>query len=564
MRFAKGWIWAIVFGIALLALIGWRVATRSQQNSAFNMEASGSRKRAPSVEVTTAKPADILNTVNVVGNVTSPQSVDLSPKITGRINLLQVRVGDSVTAGQTLVQIDPSDLNQQILQNQANVADSKSKLAQAELTQNATNVGITTNIQQQQAGVYSAQADYNQTEQNYNATVESAQASVNDNSAKLNAAQVQVQNAQAGLAQQQSNLQNAQTKYQRLQTLFTQGAIAQQDRDDALTAVQVQQQAVNVAQGQVAAAQAAVVSAQAGLSAAKDQLSITKKQGTANIAASKAKLVQAQAVLKAAMANKAQSPAYQASINALQAEVGVAQAELSAAQEHLTDTNLKSPINGAVTARDSDPGDLATPGKVILTVQQLDWMYVSSSIPMEESAGINVGMNAQITIDSLPGKVFTGPITNMNPSADPTSRQFGIQIKLANPDKVLKPGMYARIAIITQSVHAQATVPIEAITKDSSGNNTVTVVDSDSVAHVTPVTLGASDGKTTEITSGVKSGDQVVILSYSPVKDGQKVTLPGAKGSGGGGDNGSGSSGSGSSSGAPGGGGKGGHRRHQS
>ena len=558
MRIGKGWIWAIVFGVALLALIGWRVATRGKTAGAMASDARGGSRRPPSVQVATAKSADIINTINVVGNIESPQTVDLSPKITGRIEFLDVREGDKVRAGQELVQIDPSDLNQQILSMAAAVSEAKAKLAQAQITQGSTNVGVLTQVQQQQAAVSSAQADYNQAQQNYSAQVQSAQANVADNTAKLNAANVQVKNAQAQLAQQQSNLKNAQTKFQRMQSLFSQGAVSQQVRDDAETAVEVQQQNVNVAQGQVAAEQSAVESAQASLGSSKDQLSIVKKQGIANIAASKAKYLQAQASLKAAIANKSQAPAYQANIDALRSGVAAAQAQYEAAKVHLQDTSLKSPINGAVTARTADPGDMATPGKSILTVQSLDWVYVNSAIPLEEAVGVREGMNAQVTVDSLPGQVFTGPISNLNPSADPQSRQFSIRVRLENPQGLLRPGMYARVGIVTESVHANTAVPIEAINKSDQGS-TVTVVDKDSTAHIVSVKTGATDGKVTQILSGVKSGDQIITLSYSPVKDGSPVTLPGS-----GGGNGSGEQGAGGQGGGKGGGHHGGHRRSQS
>jgi len=535
----KGSIWAIIFGVALLALIGWRVSTNNKADKAAmgggaagggggRGGAGGSRGPA-SVEVASVKPAQIIQSVDVVGNVESPHSVDLTPKITGRIDYLQVREGDEVKAGQVLVRIDPSDLNQQIIQQQANVAEAKAKLAQAMISQSSTTVGVTTNIDQQQASVMSSQADYNQAVQTYAALVQTAQSNVTDNEAKVRSANVQVTNAQSLLSQQQSNLKNAQTKAQRLETLFKQGAISQQDRDDAVTAVEVQQQNVNVAQGQVASAQAGVDSAQASLVGAKNGLEIAQKQGRASVTSSKAKLAQAQAGLRAANANKSQTPAYQASVDALQSAVAAAQAQLDAARVHLTDTKLISPINGPVTARSADPGNLASPGKSILTIQDLSSVNVTTSVPVEEAAGVREGMMAQVTIDSLPGQIFTGPIINMNPSADPQSRQFGIRIRLSNPGEILKPGMFAKVAIITQSVNAKTSVPTEAIEKDDSGASTVTVVDKDSVAHVVPVEVGVTDGKTVEVKRGVRPGDTVVILSYSRVQDGQEVSLPGSK-----------------------------------
>ena len=71
----------------------------------------------------------------------------------------------------------------------------------------------------------------------------------------------------------------------------------------------------------------------------------------------------------------------------------------------------------------------------------------------------------------------------LNPSADPQSRQFGIRIRLDNPGEILKPGMFAKIALITQSVDTKTSVPTEAINKDDSGATTVTIVDKDTIDY---------------------------------------------------------------------------------
>lgn len=517
----------------LIALVIWRFTVKNAQVGELKGAQSAQRRGGANVQLAPVVARDIVNSLDAVGSVDSPYNVKLSPKVAGRIDYLEVREGTPVTTGQVLVKIDPTQVQAQVLQAEAAVAEAQQRLAQAQLTQGATNVGISSTIRQQQAGVSSAQADYNQVQRNYDATVAQAQATVTDAQAKIDAAEAQVANARANLQAAQANLNNAQVKYNRVATLYHQGFIAAQDVDDARTQVDVQNGAVKVAQGQVDANQQALKSAQATYRSATNNLAIVRRKGVADIAASKAKLTQAKASLDVAAANRAQSPAYQANINALQSAVTAAQGQLRQAQSQLSDTILRSPIDGTVTARAADPGAIASPGTPVLTIQYLKWVYVTSSIPVEYSRVVAVGMPVTFTLDAVPGRTFSAPIAEVNPAADPQSRQFTIRLKIDNPTALLRPGMYARLTVVTSRVHAGAVVPREAVTKGQNGP-TVTVVGSDMVAHVTPVTTGAEDPKGIEIKSGVAAGQRVVTLAYQPVKDGQKVREGGAGGQGGG------------------------------
>ena len=517
--------------VILLALVGWRFSTRassgnqgsggSGQQKGGASGGGGSGRGAPSVEVAIAQGRAITQTLQSVGTVQSPFKVEISPKAAGRIATLTVREGDSVTAGQVLFVLDTGDLKAAELQQEANVADARSKLAQAKMTQGSTNVGITSQIQQQQAGLGSAQANYSQVQQNYGAQVSAALAQVS-------AASSAVANARAALDKENATLADTQTKYDRTYSLYKQGFIAAQDVDDARTALNVQQGSVRVAESQVAAAQSQLQTQQ-------QNLSIVKRKGISDIAASKAVVAQAQATVRVAQANRAQTPAYQENLDALSAQVGVAVAQLKQAQSHLADTTVKSPISGTVTARKADPGALASPGSPVLEVQYMDWLYVTTSIPVDFSSQIRPGLVANLTLDGLPGQTFSGPISNINPAADPQSRQFDVLIRLDNKGHQIRPGMYAKVNIVTGNKNAQVTVPREAITTAPDGSNTVTVVDADGVAHVRAVKLGISDDKGSEVLDGVQPGDQVVILTFNPLKDGQQVSVakPGGQEDGG-------------------------------
>lgn len=512
----KKWLLWGIPAVLLIALVAWRFSVRGASQPQAGAGAGGGAGRrgaggGASVEVAPVASRQIIVSLQSVGNIESPYKVEVSPKSAGRINFLELREGDPVTAGQVLFKIDPSDLQGAVNQAQANVAEARSRLAQAKITQGSNNVGITSQIKQQKAGVASAAADLNQVQRNYDAQVETAQAQVN-------AANSAVKNAQANLQKEEASLTNAQTKYDRTYNLYLQRFIAAQDVDDARTAVEVQKGVVGVAQGQVDAAKSQ-------LNVQQQNLTIVKRKGQSDIEASKAKLTQARATLEVATANRSQTPAYQENLAALQAAVDAAIGQLNQAQSRLGDTVVRSSISGTVTARKADPGALASPGSPVLEVQYLDWLYVTTSIPVEASTQVHAGQMAQITFDALPGRKFEGPITNLNPAADTANRQFGLRVRLANADHSLRPGMYGQVTIVTQTVDAQAVVPREAIKTNPDGTSTVTVVDQDNTAHVRPVKLGVSDDKGVQITDGVQKGDKVVVLSYTPVRDGQKVIV---------------------------------------
>lgn len=556
----------IVAGVVVLlgVAIGWRFAQKKAQDARIGqVGGAGGRGggrggrgggRGANVEVATSAPAVIENTLNVVGSVESPYNIRISPKTAGRINYLEVREGARVTAGQILVKIDPTEIQGQILADRAAIAEAQSRLAQAQITQAPTNVGIATTIEQQGANLASAQADYGQVTANYTATVAAAHSSVVDAQAKVAAAQSAVENAKASLNSAQANLRNALTKYTRTDTLYKQGFTAAQDVDDARTEVDVQRAAVNVAQGQVDAANSALKSAEAVRDSAMSNEKIVARQGLANIQASKAKVTQAKAQLTAAVSNRAQGPAYQANLAALRAAVVAAQGELSQAQARLADTDLRAPIDGIVTERSADPGSIASPGTSVLTIQSLNQLYVTGSVPVEDTRAVSIGTTVMFSVDAIPGKTFTAPVAELNPSADPLSRQFMIRLKLDNKSGELKPGMFARMNLVLEKVNAAVAVPREAVETDSNGEKSVFVVDDKKVAHQVKVTIGAEDAKYIEIKEGLQPGQQVVTLSYTPVKDGQTVTIGkpdagggkgGRRGKGGGGAQGSGVQGSG-------------------
>jgi RND family efflux transporter MFP subunit len=521
----KRWAAVGVPVLILAGLIGWRVKMKADAEAALT---GGHGPRTAIVSVTPVRAQDVVQTYESIGNVESPLNVKLAPNVTGRIEFLQVREGDPVKQGQVLVRIDASEVEADVRQARANVAEAESRLAQARITQAPANVSVSSEIRQQEAALSTAKADLQQAQQDYNAQIAAANAAVADAQGKIAAADAAIGNAQAGIRNAQANLSNAQARYDRINGLYKQGFTAAQDVDDARTAVQVQQGAVDVAKGQLNAAQAQRDSAVAQKKAAEQQARIAKNKGNADIAAAKARVKQAQAALDTARANTAQTPAYAQNLAALEASVDVARAGLKNAEAQLANTVLRAPMDGYVTARYADPGSIASSSQPVLAIQAIRQVYVTFPAPEDVAHTIQPGTPATVRFDAVPGKSYVAKVAAVNPAADPESRQFTVRLAMDNAAGQIKPGMFARVSMVTSRVKDALVVPREAVDETETGA-TVTVVGPNDVAETRIVALGPRDANVVAVKHGLRAGERVVTLSANPVKDGDTVKVAGSE-----------------------------------
>lgn len=520
----KRWIYILVPAVALFSLIGWRFFQNKKDKAQQNQAAAARKNAPPNVRLAPAIVRDIRHVFQGVGDVEAPFSVRISPKVTGLLTYLPYREGAHVTPGEVLARIDPATIEATVRQQQAAVAEAKFRLTQAVLTTNPTNVNVTSQIRQQQAGLYSSQANAKQTQQNYAEQVGAAHEAVTDAQGRVDAANAAIANMKAAIDSAQSNVNNAKVRYDRTNDLYKQGFTAAQDVDDARTTMEVQQSALRVAQAQLSAANSARDSALAQLRAAQDQEKIVRTKGISDIAAANAAVRQSQAGLEYARSNTAQKPAYQANLAALRATVASEEGLLKNAQAQLSDTVLRSSVDGWVTSRNADPGTVVTAGQAVLVVDAIRQVFVSTSVPEDVTRHIYVGQSTQVNLDALPGQTFTAKVVQVNPAADTQSRSFVIRAILDNPRNMVKPGMYARVNIVTQTTPNAVVVPREAV-RPSPNGQVVYVVDSNLVAHQRVVQTGDSDPIGIQILQGVQAGDNVAIISAQPIKDGQKVRV---------------------------------------
>lgn len=188
-------------------------------------------------------------------------------------------------------------------------------------------------------------------------------------------------------------------------------------------------------------------------------------------------------------------------------------------------TILKSPINGVVSARNYDRGDLYAMAQPIFTVQQISPVKILVPVSESDYTRVRKGDKVSLTADALPGKEFTGSVIRLYPTMDEATHTFSVEVSVANNAKLLRPGMYARVKVNFGDTF-NVVVPDEAVVKQQgSGQRSVYVVGEDNVVTLNIVTLGRHyDGKY-EILSGLNGGEKVVTKGQSALKSGIKVEV---------------------------------------
>lgn len=193
-------------------------------------------------------------------------------------------------------------------------------------------------------------------------------------------------------------------------------------------------------------------------------------------------------------------------------------------QNLLENTILRSPVSGVITARNYDQGDMYG-GSPIYVVEQITPVKLYVGISEMDYTRVKKNDTVTLTADALPGKTFTGRIARIYPTIDAATHTFTSEVNVANRDRLLRPGMYARVTVNFGSNHS-IVVPDDCVVKQQgSGVRSVFVLQADNTVKEIVVTLGRHFGTEYEILSGVAEGDKVVVKGQASLKNGSKVNV---------------------------------------
>ncbi|WP_165231604.1 efflux RND transporter periplasmic adaptor subunit [Aquisphaera insulae] len=321
------------------------------------------------------------------------------------------------------------------------------------------------------------------------AMIEQAESEKRQDEASVDVAQAGVASAEAKVAEIQAGIRRADADFARWRAEFAR--IEQLFRERAQTG-----SLLDETENKLKAAEAT-----------REEVRAQVKSAEAALAEAKAHLVKARSDVQTATSH-----------------IDVARFEAEHAEAMAGYMKIRAPFDGVITRRAVDTGHLTTPGasgELLFIIVRSDIVTITVGVPENDAPYVNPGDRALVRLQAMEGKTFQGEVTRTAWALDATTRTLQTEIDLPNADDVLRPGLYAYVTIVSEEHKDALTVPATAIVAEG-GRNFCVIVEG---GHATrrEVKLGLSDGKRTEIVSGIREGELVVEANAGSLADGQSV-----------------------------------------
>jgi multidrug efflux pump subunit AcrA (membrane-fusion protein) len=195
---------------------------------------------------------------------------------------------------------------------------------------------------------------------------------------------------------------------------------------------------------------------------------------------------------------------------------------------------VTSPIAGKIAHEYLDPGAYINQMEPIVQVINDRYIKVEVGVLEKDYHRVREGTPVRIEVDALPGKVIKARVTNRSPVVDPRTAQAKVEIRVGNREGLLKPGMFARVRVITEVREAAVLMPLSATLTEvlpgrgERAETTVFVANGDR-AEARDVVLGLAGPTHYEVLEGLEPGEKVVVTGQNLLRDGMKVSLSGAE-----------------------------------
>ena len=240
-----------------------------------------------------------------------------------------------------------------------------------------------------------------------------------------------------------------------------------------------------------------------------------------------AKVRQAEAQLNQARRNLdreqkllAKNAATPESVKSLAESLAIAEAAFEEARTMQSYTRITAPFSGTVTRTFANQGDLATPGKPPLDIEDLSRLQILTDIPEEKSLTIGLGDVLPVQLPSAALTIY-GTVVEIAPTANPITRSAAIKLDIDNAP-LIRPGQFARV-VLAGLDRDTITVPRASVVRR--GQMEIVFVVSDNTARLRLVKTGSRHGDQIEILAGLGAGEQVVTSGQNRLRDGQPVVI---------------------------------------
>ncbi len=512
-------------------------------------EEEGSELSAPSgvaVEVEEAGVGEMKAEYSLTGKVAAKSEVQIVPMVSGKVETVNVREGDTVLSGQMLFSIDTSTVTATLPSLKDSYNATKSATTQA--VKNA-DIGIRNaraNVDKARRGVDQALVAYENAKRSVQTAqtgvdqaqqvVTQAQHGVEQARRAVEQAQRNVTNAQAGVKNAQIAVDQAQTAVDDMYAMYEVGAVSLQDVTTAEQGLEQAKLALENANSKVLDAQAGVKSAQNSQIDAQGQVTsaqaslksaqLAKKNAEAGVSSAYSSVADARAGVTSAQrgVESAQATATQARA---QQDASLAQIQMQIDQinSQVEMGRVTAPCNGTVTAVNVTAGSMAGSSQPSVILAEDGRVEVQVSVAEDVFSKIHEGDEAMVLISTISDEPLEGMVSELPAAANPQTSLYDVTVEITSGEEP-QIGAFATVTFYTDVNENAIYVPTEAILTGSDNEKYVFVISDDCALKLTVETGMVSDTDT-EIVSGVEEGDLVVVKGQSYLSDGAPIHIVG-------------------------------------
>ena len=219
-----------------------------------------------------------------------------------------------------------------------------------------------------------------------------------------------------------------------------------------------------------------------------------------------------------------------------------AQAQVEAQRALIAQKTIRAPFSGVLGIRKINLGQFVNPGDPIVSLQQLDPIYLNFDLPEQRITQVEEGMQIRASVDAVPGKAFEGKVTAVAPLVDPDTRNFTVQATFANPDGKLRAGTFAHVGFDLGGERTVVVVPQTAVSFNPYGNAVYVITEVDrkegetdmqgkpltgkkSIVTQRFIKTGATRGDMIAVTEGLKPGERVATSGLLKLRNDAEVVV---------------------------------------
>lgn len=270
------------------------------------------------------------------------------------------------------------------------------------------------------------------------------------------------------------------------------------------------------------------------LSAGSEQADLARLQSQATLA--KSELSRLQRLYKLEAISKSELDRAETDFRATQSAADGQRAKLAQKQ-------IRAPFSGQLGIRQVDVGQYLQAGETMVTLQQLDPVYIDFTLPEKDVLLVDVGQSVKVTLDGQNDRVFEGVVSAIEPQVNVQTRNFKVRANVANADRSLRPGQFARAEIALPDVRKVVAIPLTSVSYNPYGNSVYVIVKAPQKAAAEGkeataekskdelvvrrrfIKTGEARGDMVEVTEGVNAGDEVATSGLLKLQNDAKVII---------------------------------------